>query len=156
MTYIPAVVFFLIHDENVLLIRRKKASNNLGHNLISGVGGKVGDDKAFAHETIEEALVRESQEEIEVTPTKFMDMGIVRFLWETKPSANMETHIFTVTEWVGRPTETDVAAPQWYPINELPVNEMWEDNQHWVPRILAGETVNMTFFYDSDGVLSAS
>ena len=74
VNFIPAVVAFLVKDDQVLLIERKKVTLNLGKNLISGVGGKIGDSEPFKNESADEALVRELNEELELTPTKYQKL----------------------------------------------------------------------------------
>lgn len=147
---IPAVVCFPVRGEDVLLIHRVKTSDGLGQDLVSGIGGKVGDDEAFKNETHDEALIREVWEEIGIKPTKYQKVGRVRFLWETKPKWNMDVVIYIVDEWEGEPIETEVAKPVWHKIANLPKENMWEDNLHWVPKVLSGEKVDAVFLYGPD------
>lgn len=151
---IPAVVCFPVKDQDVLLMRRTKTSDGLGQDLISGIGGKVGDSETFRNETHEEALVREVHEEVGITPTKYRKIGRVRFLWETKPNWNMDVTIYIVEAWRGNPVETDVAKPVWHKISNLPKIHMWEDNHYWLPKVLEGEKVNAIFLYDENKKLS--
>ena len=154
VNFIPAVVAFLVKDDQVLLIERKKVTLNLGKNLISGVGGKIGDSEPFKNESADEALVRELNEELELTPTKYTRVGNVKFVWETEPTWNMDVAIYIVKKWNGVPKETEVAKPEWYKITHLPQNQMWEDNKYWVPKILNGENVNAIFYYGADKKVS--
>lgn len=151
---IPAVVCFPVKGEDVLLMHRIKTSGGLGQDLVSGIGGKVGDEEDFKNETPEEALIREVQEEIGITPVTYRQVGRVRFLWETKPNWNMNVLIYIVDSWEGNPVETEVAKPVWHKICDLPTENMWEDNLHWVPQILAGEQVDGVFLYGADKKLA--
>lgn len=146
-TLTSAVVGFAVRGDEVLLMHRIKG---LGQGLVSGIGGKVGDEEAFAHETPDQALVREFQEEIGITPTRYRKVGRVRFIWTTKPKWSMDVAIYLIDEWHGEPIETDVAKPIWHKINDLPTQNMWEDNLYWVPRILDGEYVDAVFLYGPD------
>jgi len=56
-------LLFLIKDDQILLAMKKRG---FGAGRFNGVGGKV-----EPGETIEQALIRESQEEINVTPIEF-------------------------------------------------------------------------------------
>lgn len=145
-----AVVCYFINNDQVLLIHRKKVTDGLGQDTVSGIGGKIGDIPEFENETPEQALVRECQEEIGLTPTQFRNQGRVRFIWETKPNWNMDIDVFVVTEWMGEPTETEVAKPVWHPINKLPLDLMWDDNQYWVPEVLAKEPIDAIYLYGPD------
>jgi len=42
---------------------------------------------------------------------------------------------------------------KWFKINELPFERMWDDDPHWLPRVLAGEFMKMKFYFDSQGKL---
>lgn len=151
MVFTPMVVGYLIKNGQVLLGLRKKVSWGLGENLVSGIGGKVGDTPEIANETNEEALVREFWEEIGITPTKFENMGKVRFIFPNKPKWNSVVQIYNINEWKGEPVETEVILPIWYQIDNLPFAQMWDDGQYWTPEVLAGEKVEMIFLYDEAG-----
>ena len=154
LTLIPAVVCFPVKDDDVLLMHRVKTSDGLGQDLVSGIGGKVGDQEAFKNETHDEALLREVKEEIGITPTMYRKVGRVRFIWATKPTWNMDVTIYIVDWWSGDPVESEVAKPIWHKVSELPKEKMWEDNLYWVPKILAGEIVDAVFLYGEDKKLA--
>lgn len=138
-----AVVGFIVKENRVLLGFRKKVSNNLGLNLTAGIGGKL-----ESGETNEEALVREFQEEIEVIPQKYQDLGRVRFLFGNSPTWNQDVRVFVIYEWNGEPQETEVIKPLWFQKNKLPFEQMWEDNALWVPNILDGEKIDAVYLYN--------
>lgn len=146
----PAVVGFVQRDGEVLLGLRKKVSLGLGQNLIGGIGGKIGDDPAYADETVEQALVREFGEEINIRPLALEYRGRVRFIFPAKPKWNQDVAIYTIDDWENEPSETDVIKPLWFAQNKLPLEEMWVDNRYWVPQVLAGETINAVFLYGED------
>lgn len=73
-------VVFLRKDDKVLLGYKK---NGFGKGLYLGVGGKVEND-----ETIEEAAVREIEEEIKVIALDLVKVAELKFLFATKPSWN--------------------------------------------------------------------
>lgn len=150
ITFTPAVVGFLKQDNRVLLGLRKKVSLGLGHHIISGIGGKVGDSEEIKHETYAQALIREFQEEIGVTPIQYTEMGRVRFIWPHNPNWRQDCKVYVIEQWQGEPIETEAIRPQWYPINNLPAQEMWEDNMFWVPEVLAVRKVDMIFVLGQD------
>jgi len=145
-SFTKSVVAFLMREDQVLLGRRIKVSNNLGQDLIAGIGGKLEDS-----ESDEEALIRELEEEINVTPTKFVKVGNVKFLFPHKPSWQQDVSIFIVNNWRGDPIKTDVIEPKWFPINSIPYEQMWEDNSYWLPKILNGLEVDTIYLYDENG-----
>lgn len=149
--FIPAVVGYLVKDTRVLLGLRKKVSLGLGANLISGIGGKVGDEEEFKNETLEEALDREMHEEIGVHVLQSHARGVVRFIFPHKPKWNQEVHLYIIPQWEGEPKETEAIKPMWFPMNELPEKQMWEDNLYTIPLVLSGEIIEGIFLYNEEG-----
>ncbi len=136
--------FLLNQQNNTVLLGKKKRGFGEGNYL--GIGGKVEDG-----ESIEEAVVREVQEEIGITPTNLQKMGVVTFLFQNKPHYwNQEVHVFKTNSWKGEPRETEEIRPYWFKINEVPYKLMWEDNQYWLPRVLNGDRVVGSFLFDQD------
>lgn len=155
----PAVVCYLIDGDRVLLGLRKRVSLGLGANLISGIGGKIEvDPEAFENgeviflETAEEALIRELQEEISVTPTEFTEVGRIRFVFPANPKWNQDVKAYLCTNWTGEPAESEEIAPEWHEISNLDeiFPKMWEDNQHWLPKVFNGEIIEAIFVYEDD------
>lgn len=150
ITYTSAVVCYLKQNDEVLLGLRKKVSLGLGENLIAGIGGKVGDNPEIKDETFSEALIRECREEIGIKITSFEEMGKVRFIFPHKPKWNQVVKVYVVSKWEGIPQETEAIKPLWYKIDELPKEQMWDDNSYWVPKVLSGEKINIVFLYGED------
>ena len=44
----------------------------------------------------------------------------------------------------------DPEPPDGSPVTRLPLDRMWDDAKHWLPRILAGERVRASFTYAQD------
>ena len=40
--------------------------------------------------------------------------------------------------------------PVWFPVDEIPFAQMWEDGAHWLPRILAGQPILARFVFRAD------
>ena len=62
----------LLKKDNEILLAMKK--RGFGEGKYNGVGGKIENG-----ETPEEAMLRETQEEISVTPTKYEKVGFLEF-----------------------------------------------------------------------------
>lgn len=150
MDFTPAVVCFLVRGDKVLLGQRKKSSLGLGVDIVSGIGGKVGDKPEFQDESTDEAVIREIQEEISVIATRFKKVGRVRFIYPDKPKWQQDVTVFLVEDWEGEPLESESMRPMWFEISDLPVSRMWEDNSYWVQKILKGKQVNATFLLDNN------
>jgi 8-oxo-dGTP pyrophosphatase MutT (NUDIX family) len=137
-------LLFLRRGGKVLLAMKKRG---FGEGRWNGVGGKV-----EADESTLEAAIREAQEEIKVTPRNPMHMGTLTFHYA--PSLNnsgmhVRCEVYVCDNWGGKPTETEEMAPQWFPVNELPLGQMWADDRFWLPLVLEGKRVEAAFDFDA-------
>jgi len=139
-------LLFLRRDNDVLLAMKKRG---FGEGRWNGVGGKV-----EPGETIEAAMLRETHEEIGVTPTTYEKVGDIRFdeYFKGEPTL-MHVHIFVATEWEGTPTESEEMAPQWFNVTDIPYTDMWSDDPYWLPRVIEGEKISADFKLDAADVI---
>jgi 8-oxo-dGTP pyrophosphatase MutT (NUDIX family) len=128
-----------------VLLGRKKAGFGVGK--YGGFGGKV-----EAHETVATAAVRELEEEtgVRVSEKDLQPMGRLTFLFPAKPAWSQVVHVFLVSNWDGDPVESTEMSPDWFAVDEIPFEQMWQDCAHWLPRTLAGERVRATFTFQAD------
>ncbi len=126
---------FLRHNDEILLAMKKRG---FGAGHWNGVGGKI-----EPHETIEQAIVRETQEEIHVTPLSWQKVAEHDFLMDsdTDTSWHMYVHAYICDEWRGEPTESEEMKPQWFTCDSIPFEKMWPDDIHWLPQVLANQKV---------------
>lgn len=137
-----ATLCILVRDGQVLLAMKKRG---FGEGRWNGVGGKVNTD-----ETIENAAIRESQEEIGVKPTSLKRMATINFYFPDVPldrDWNQQVCVFLVDQWEGEPTETEEMKPQWFEVSEIPFASMWPDDTHWLPKVLQDIPVKGDFLF---------
>ena len=135
---------FIVKDGRVLLIRKKRG---LGAGKINGPGGKL-----EPGETALEAAIREVREEICVTPLALENRGVLRF--QFTDGYSLHCVVFVARDCAGEPVETVEATPFWVPIDAVPFDEMWEDDQHWLPQVLDGQQFQGWFVFDGEKMLS--
>ena len=142
----PATLVFVIKDGRMLLIHKKRG---LGAGKINGPGGRV-----EPGESLPECAVREMQEELRVTPLRPERVGIHRFQFVDGYSTYV--HVFRAPDLEGEPAETDEAKPTWVDVNAIPFDEMWEDDRHWLPLVVAGRRFAGRWIFDGDRMLDHS
>ena len=59
-------------------------------------------------------------------------------------------HVFLVRRWQGEAREAEEMRPEWFALDSIPYSQMWDDAAHWLPRVLAGNIVDATFWYGDD------
>lgn len=138
-----ATLMFVVRDESVLLIRKKRG---LGAGKINGPGGRIEDG-----ETPLQCAIRETNEELLINPVNVRAAGELFF--HAKDMPRIHGYVFVATDFEGTPTETDEAIPLWFRFDEIPFNEMWDDDVIWLLRVLKGERVRGYFTFVGESMI---
>lgn len=141
-----AVLCFIIESGRILLIHKKRG---LGKGKINGPGGRI-----EAEETALDAAVRETQEEVGLTPLNAESVGTLSFAFSD--GYGLRCEVFRATRWTGTLVETDEAKPFWCLLSEIPYESMWQDDRHWLPYVLSGTEVTGHFTFESDTMTTCS
>ena len=135
---------FVIRPGEVLLIRKLRG---LGAGKINAPGGRL-----EPGETLVEAAMRETREEVGVTPRAPRLRGELRF--EFVDGYRLECHVFSADDCDGEARPSDEAIPIWTPLWQIPYREMWADDALWVPLMLSGRTpFSGRFVFAGDALL---
>ncbi len=118
-----------------------------GVNKWNGFGGK-----SNPGESIQEAAVRELEEECGLMVSKFdlLDAGTILFQNVSRPESDQLVHLFVAFSWAGHPIETEEMKPRWFSFDELPFDSMWADDRHWLLKVLNGSKVAGQFLFEAD------
>ena len=123
-----------------------------GESRWNGFGGKVKED-----EEIKDAAIREIYEEtsnnengsgVVVEKKELEKVATLDFIFPHEPNWDQRVHVFKVYNWEGILNESEEMKPKWFNINNVPYDDMWADDIHWLPRVLKGEKVNAEFSFD--------
>ena len=143
MARIETTLCLLKRDNEILLALKKRG---FGEGKYNGVGGKL-----EGNETPEEAMIRETQEEILVTPTEYEKVGIFEFDEYFKgQKERLVFHLYTASKWLGEPSESDEMIPFWFKTDSIPYDQMFPDDKYWLPLVLEGKKFNAYFEFDEN------
>jgi len=131
--------------QKVLLIIKKKG---LGKGKVNAPGGRLEPGESFL-----EAAIRECQEEVSLTPLHPEKRTELHFQFTSGYALYGEA--FFTDSWKGEPRSSDEADPFWCDLDNLPWDNMWEDDRRWLPRaLLAGKKLRGFYVFDDDKMLS--
>ena len=134
MKKITTTLLFIIKDNKILLPMKKRGQ---GQGFYNGVGGKMQDG-----ENIVDTLLRETKEEINVTPVDFRNVGKIDFDLFYKGEKALETmEIFIANDFEGQLKESEEMKPFWFDLDKIPYDKMFPDDRLWIEKVLNGKLV---------------
>ncbi|KAL1914731.1 uncharacterized protein VTP21DRAFT_7989 [Calcarisporiella thermophila] len=136
------LTLLFVQDGDKVLLGMKR--RGFGQGKYNGFGGKVEQG-----ETIEKAAMRELQEEACITASALERMGLLWFTFEGD-DVGLEVHVFRAVSYFGVPEETEEMTPQWFPIDQIPYEQMWPDDKLWLPWLLQSRKFVARFDFLSD------
>jgi len=143
---IEATLCVIIRDGNILL--QRKAAGRFGEGKWNGAGGKLGPG-----EDPVDGVVREVREETGLEIREPRLHGVLRHFFGDRTTPAWSVYIFSAREFNGKPAESDEGELRWFRVGEIPYGEMWADDEHWLPLLLAGEEFEGEFYFDEDATV---
>lgn len=139
-----ATLLYLVQDDQILLAMKKRG---FGADRYNGVGGKI-----EPGESIEEAAIRECQEEIGITPFGLEKVAHLTFAFNGDDAKvpGMKVHVFMARDWEGEILESEEMAPEWFYMDMIPYHKMWSGDIHWLPAVLGGSALVGDFTFDEN------
>lgn len=134
---------YLIKGGHVLLAMKKRGH---GANFWNGPGGKI----EFG-ETAKIAAIRETTEEIGVTPELTEPVGEI--LYHDKIHGNWKVTVFRSEIWTGEPIETEEMKPAWFSVEAIPYKTMWPGDDRWLPYVVENKKFSAEMWFDGKGKL---
>ena len=138
-----ATVTIIIDNGKVLL--QKKTKGRFGEGKWNGPGGKL-----KPGETSEECAVREVKEETGLTVSDVHLHGALKHYFGDVDQPTWNVYQFAATEHQGDPKESEEGELRWFPVDQIPYDEMWQDDEHWLPLLLKGKRFEGEFYFNED------
>lgn len=132
-----------------VLLGRKLTGLGLGRWV--GPGGKVEEG-----ETLVEAAIRELEEEVGLIahPDDLEPIARLDYPFPGRPHLSQRSHAYRLRRFSGAVRASEELSPKWWPLLELPLEDMWSDAKLWLPRALSGQYCQATITIgDRDDVL---
>lgn len=138
---IYATLCFIIRDGQVLLLR--KAEGRFGGGKWNGPGGKL-----QPGEEPTQGVIREMFEETGLTVEDPEQRGVLYFFFGREAEPDWVVYVFRAEAFSGvmRPSEEGIL--RWCPLEDIPYDQMWEDDRHWLPVLLSGQRFRGDFYFD--------
>lgn len=136
-------LLLVIKDEQILLAQKKRS---FGEGKFNGVGGKV-----EVGETIEEAMIRETKEEIGIVPIDYTQRATIYFDEYVKgEQMQVVMNLFVAKDFEGQLQESDEMRPEWFALDNIPFEKMFPDDKLWLPILLEGKNFEGYFKFDEN------
>lgn len=138
---LDTTLLIIVKGDNILLATKKRG---FGQGKYNGVGGKRQDN-----ETIYEAMLRETKEEIGVEPLNAKNVGIIDFdLYLKGENVTEKMFIYLADDYNGTIVESEEMRPEWFKLGNIPYDNMFADDIIWLPEVLKGNLVRGTCYFD--------
>jgi 8-oxo-dGTP diphosphatase len=141
---IQATLCLIAKDNKILLL--KKSKGLLGEGKWNAPGGKI-----MPNEEPKACAVREVFEETRLTVRTAEGVGILYFYNNGQRLSPIWTvHVFLARQFDGVPIDGREGRLEWFSVDALPFEEMWEDDQYWYRLALKGARFEGWFYFSGD------
>lgn len=131
-----------IHTKERVLLGKKKRGFGVG--LWNGFGGKI-----RAGETDTNAMIRELLEEADLEAQSLEQQARLLFSFHIFEEL-LDVRVFHITKYSGQPKTTEEMEPKWFQVGEIPYENMWPDDQYWLPFFLNGRKFTGHFAFGDE------
>ena len=130
-------------DGDKLLL--KMATRGISKGKWNAPGGKIDPG-----ETSDECAVREVFEETGLNIKNLKSHGPLGFHMDGKEELSFTVHLFSTRSFEGKARSTDEGEVKWFGTDEIPYEEMWDEDRYWMDLMLGGRKFAGDFFFDKE------
>ena len=140
---VEATLCHIVGRRGLLL---KKASRGFSRGKWNAPGGKL-----QPKETAERCATREVYEETGLKVQRLRKVGtLVFFKYNKREDPDWIAHVFLTNKFYGTIKESREGILRWYPIEQPPFDEMWEDDKYWYRHAVEGRSFRGDFYFRGD------
>jgi len=139
-------ICYIINENSEVLLQYK--NHGFGKGKWNGPGGKVD-----IGETAEESVIREVKEETGLIIKNPKKTAELEFIYDGKEVWTRYCDVFMCYEFIGEPKDLGEGELKWFKKEEIPLDQMWEDDRYWLADVLNGKYVKMRFCFNKENKL---
>jgi 8-oxo-dGTP pyrophosphatase MutT (NUDIX family) len=137
-----ATLVYLFKGSQILLGSKKYGG---AKGKLNGFGGKIEkEDKS-----ISEAAIREVKEETSLDIEKINPIGKLNFHWKYKKE-EASIYLFKSLNFKGVAQESKEMSVEWFPINKVPKDRMWDSDKYWFDYIFQDRPFLIDFYFETE------
>lgn len=113
--------------------------------------------KLEKEENINDWIIRETYEEtwLIIKNEDLENFGVLHFYFNNNSNWDQDVYLFVIKKFAWELIETEEMKPKWFNIEDIPYNQMWEDDIIWLPKVLNWEIVEYDFiFWDNNKMIN--
>ncbi len=141
---IRAVICYIRREDQFLLLL--KTSGKFGGGFWNAPGGKIEEG-----ESPEEAARREVLEETGLSVGALETIGSLEFYFGAgKCRPDWTAEVFVTSEFRGELRDSEEGRLEWFSKENLPVDQMWDDDRYWLPMLIGRRKFRGSFEFSQN------
>jgi 8-oxo-dGTP pyrophosphatase MutT (NUDIX family) len=143
---ILATLCTILREDNLLL--QRKSAGFFGEGKWNGVGGKL-----KPGESPNEGVKREVLEETGLLISQLKLHGVLKFYFGKIERPNWIVYVFSTRVFKGDLKSSEEGLLQWFSFDEIPYEQMWQDDKYWLPFLIKNRNFSGDFYFNERGTI---